>query len=428
VSIVDRATAITLRPNATWPIIAGEPGPAAAIFTGYIAPLAAIGPIASAIGLSLIGIGMGVLGRYREPLVPAVISAVVTYVMILIGVAILSAIASALAPTFGGRKDTLAALKLVGYSYTPAFIAGILSLIPPLAGLEILAALWTLYVFYLGAPTLLLCTKEKALPYTGACVVCAIVIGVIVGGVIGALSFAGIGFGGPRLGMSTTQNQADAVAAVTSAIVANAANAAANTTSGQTTSSTTSTTTQTTNAADAQTTSDPTQTVSQAASSLKSLVTGGKAPVKTISSDDLKTLLPASVGGLSLATSDGNTTSIAGISGTSAQATYGTSDTKIDVAVGDLGNASGLAALANLGASMNVQSNSDQGYEKNVQVNGQQIHEKWDASDKESELLEVVDNRYSVTVTGHGVDMDTALAALQSVDMTKFQALGAATH
>jgi Yip1 domain len=422
VSIVDRATAITRRPNVTWPVIAGEPGPAAAIFTGYVAPLAAIGPIASAIGLSVIGVGMGVFGRYREPLVTAIISAVVTYVMILIGVAILTAIASALAPTFGGRKDSLAALKLVGYSYTPAFLAGILSLIPQLAGLEILAALWTLYVFYLGAPTLLLCTKEKALPYTGMCVVCMIVIGVVVGGVIGALSYAGIGFGGPRLGLGATQNQAAAVAAVTSAIAADAAANAAST-------QTTSTTTQTADAPNAQTTSDPGQAASQVVSSLGSLVSGGKPPVKPISSDDLKTLLPTTAGGLSLATSDGTATTIAGISGTSAQATYGTtSDAKIDLAVGDLGNASGIAALANLGASMDVQSNSDQGYEKNVQVNGQQVHEKWSAPDKESELLEVVNNRYAVTVTGHGVDMDTALAALQSVDMTKFQALGAASH
>ena len=427
-SIVDRATAITLRPNLTWPIIAAEPGPPAAIFTGYVAPLAAIGPIASAIGLSLIGIGIGVLGRYREPLVTAIISAVVTYVMILIGVAILTAIASALAPTFGGRKDTLAALKLVGYSYTPAFIAGVLSLIPQLAGLEIIAALWTLYVFYLGAPALLLCTKEKALPYTAACVVCAVVLGVIVGGIIGALGFAGIGFGGPRLGMTSSQDQAAAVAAVTTAIVANAAQnatAAQNTTTG----TTTTTTTQTADTANAQTTSDPgAAAISQAASSLSAIVTGGKPTVKPISSDDLRTLLPATAGGLSVATSDGTTTTIAGISGTSAQATYGTGDAKIDLAVGDLGNASGLAALAALGASMNVQSSSDQGYEKTVQVNGQQVHEKWSASDKVSDLLEIVGNRYAVTVTGHGVDMDAALSALQSIDMAKFQALGAAAH
>ncbi len=86
----------------------------------------------------------------------------------------------------------------------------------------------------------------------------------------------------------------------------------------------------------------------------------------------------------------------------------------------------GLAAAANLPTTMNVESNEDGGYEKNVDVNGHRVHEKWTNDGKRSDLTEIVDNRFEVSIEGSGVDMDSAVAALRSIDMTKFQALGAA--
>jgi MFS family permease len=189
-SLVDRATAITLRPQTEWPVIAAEPNSFAGIFTGYVAPLAAIGPIALIIGLSIVGIGVPFLGTYRTPLGTSIVQGIVTFVMVLIGVAIMTAIAGWLAPHFGGRRDNVAALKLVGYAYTPAFIAGILGLFPPLSFLEIFAGLWTLYVFYRGAAPLLMSSADKALAYTATCVVCGIVLGFIGMSVAGAVGIA----------------------------------------------------------------------------------------------------------------------------------------------------------------------------------------------------------------------------------------------
>jgi hypothetical protein len=42
--------------------------------------------------------------------------------------------------------------------------------------------------------------------------------------------------------------------------------------------------------------------------------------------------------------------------------------------------------------------------------------------------MEIVNNRYAIGVTGTGVDIATALAALKGVDVAKFQSLGAATR
>ena len=102
--------------------------------------------------------------------------------------------------------------------------------------------------------------------------------------------------------------------------------------------------------------------------------------------------------------------------------------TSIEVDVSDLGNLGGIAAIANMAATLQVESESDSGYEKNVDVDGRRVHEKWTNANKHSELLEIIDNRYAISVTATGVDMDTALGTLRSVDVSKFQALGAASH
>jgi len=62
-------------------------------------------------------------------------------------------------------------------------------------------------------------------------------------------------------------------------------------------------------------------------------------------------------------------------------------------------------------------------YTKTVDVDGRKIHEQWTAAGKKSEVFEIIDNRFAVTVSGSGVDMDTALQALQSVDVAKLAQL-----
>src|SRR6266704_1281620 len=48
--LLERAKNILLKPNAEWPVIAAETTSTGKLYTGYIVPLAAIGPIASIIG------------------------------------------------------------------------------------------------------------------------------------------------------------------------------------------------------------------------------------------------------------------------------------------------------------------------------------------------------------------------------------------
>ena len=85
------------------------------------------------------------------------------------------------------------ALQLVAYSATAAWIGGIFHLIPFLGSLLSLAAgVYTLYLFYLGAPTLRKCTTDKAVVFTIVYVLCAIVVGVLLSWVLLGVTGAGL--------------------------------------------------------------------------------------------------------------------------------------------------------------------------------------------------------------------------------------------
>ena len=96
-------------------------------------PLAAIGPVAQAIGSSVFVHTVPFLGSYRTPIGSAITAAIVSYVLTLAGVYVLALIIDALAPTFDGTKNQLQALKLAAYSSTASWVAGIFTLIPGLS-------------------------------------------------------------------------------------------------------------------------------------------------------------------------------------------------------------------------------------------------------------------------------------------------------
>ena len=123
-ALIERVQAILLKPRETWPVIAAEGGDTASIFTGYVMILAAIPAVAGFIGLTLVGVG-GFGLNYRLPILAGLVQMIVSYLLTLVMVFVLALIVNALAPTFGGTKDSLRALKLVAYGVTASFLGGI---------------------------------------------------------------------------------------------------------------------------------------------------------------------------------------------------------------------------------------------------------------------------------------------------------------
>ena len=178
-NIVERVKKICLSPDAEWPVIAGESTPAVTLITGYVLPLAGVSAVAQLIGSVVIGTSLGPLGTYRMPIGTALGFAITSLVFAVVGVFVLSFIIDALAPTFGAQKNGDLSFKVAAYSGTPAWVAGVLQIIPILGVLAIVGGLYSLYLLYLGLMRLMKSPEDKAVVYTVAVVVAAIVIGVV---------------------------------------------------------------------------------------------------------------------------------------------------------------------------------------------------------------------------------------------------------
>lgn len=185
--IIERVKAILLTPKSEWLVIERERGDPAYLFANYVAILAAIPAVCGFIGTSIIGISLPIVGTVRVGIIFGIASAIVYYLLAFVMVYLMALIIDALAPTFNGQKNQTNALKLAVYSMTPAWLAGIFTLIPALSVLGILG-LYGLYLLWVGLPLLMKVPKEKSIGYAAAVVVCAIVISIVIGAIVGVFT------------------------------------------------------------------------------------------------------------------------------------------------------------------------------------------------------------------------------------------------
>jgi hypothetical protein len=173
-SLVNRAKAIIMTPKPEWAKIALETSAPKDVLLKYALPLILIGPVASFIGSQIFG--YGALGIYIHPtLASSLTVAVITLVSGLVSLFVIAFAANFLSPKFAGKDDFPAAFRLVAYSMTASWLAGIFGLVPALSILSIVG-LYSLYLFYLGATPVMGVPEDKAVGYTAVTVVLAIVV------------------------------------------------------------------------------------------------------------------------------------------------------------------------------------------------------------------------------------------------------------
>jgi hypothetical protein len=186
--LIERAKNILLTPKTEWPAIAGETTTTGDLYKNYVLILAAIPAVAGFIGMSMLGFGL-----FRIGMSIALTASLVGYVLSLVLVYVYGLVINALAPTFGGQKDAMQALKTSVYASTAVYVAGIGGIIPVLGWLISLAgAVYTIYLLYLGLPTTMKCPQEKAVGYTAVSVIVGIVLGWIVSLIVGRITTGGI--------------------------------------------------------------------------------------------------------------------------------------------------------------------------------------------------------------------------------------------
>jgi hypothetical protein len=159
-----RVQDILLRPKETWPVIKSEEMTIAGIYKSYALILAAVSSAAHAIGLLFIGTSfIGI--RYRTSLGGALGEAILAYCVSIASLFVVALLINSVAPKFYSQKNLTNAFKLVAYSWTPTWVAGVLLLIPSLSWLTNLVSLYGFYLLYQGLPILMETPKEKVMVY-----------------------------------------------------------------------------------------------------------------------------------------------------------------------------------------------------------------------------------------------------------------------
>ena len=149
--IIDRARHIIVSPASEWDRVLRDTATIAGLYKNYALIVAAIPAVFTFLSLvtTPFAIALGVAAK--------------AYLLSLAGTAALAFIADFLAPQFKGAANQINAFKLVIFSATPAWVAGVFVVIPVIGGiLSFAGALYSLYVLYLGVPKLLKVPQEKA--------------------------------------------------------------------------------------------------------------------------------------------------------------------------------------------------------------------------------------------------------------------------
>ncbi|MCJ7553797.1 MAG: YIP1 family protein [Ignavibacteriaceae bacterium] len=191
-NLFERAKNILITPKTEWEVIKNEQTSVSDLFTKYVLILALIPAVAGFIGQSLVGISLGPFGSYKMPVERGLLYLVLYYAMTVGAVYLMAFIVDALAPSFGSQKNMLASLKVVVYSYTAAWVAGIFQIFPLLGFLGVIGGLYGLYLLYLGLQTVKETPQDKLVGYFIVIIIVSIVIYFVIGMIVTAIAFGGM--------------------------------------------------------------------------------------------------------------------------------------------------------------------------------------------------------------------------------------------
>jgi hypothetical protein len=445
-NLIERAKNMLLTPKTEWPVVAGEATSIQQLYINYVGPLAVFAAILAFVHVSIIGIHVPFGGgTLREPFAAGLASLVMTLVGAVIGLFIVGIIINVLAPTFGGVRDMRQAMKTAAYAFTPAWLSVVFALLPSFGTLlQFIANCYGIYLLYLGLPIVMRGRKESAAGYTASVVVCTIVLGFVISGVMIAAGGFGLASGafshlipsneaskaeerdqaaatvgnvlGNMLGTDAKGKQDLGAALSKVAAAGDSANAAGKSAGSA--------------AADSAGSAAPpsqadTEKAFGAAGGLVAALggaLGGAHRVAPVDFQTLKALLPATLPDMERTNAAGEAKQGLGMKSTDATGSYKAADgSTVEIAIADVSAVAGLMDVAE--GLPQTTTESDSGYEKDVSLGGRKVHEKFDAHSHHSELQTIVGKRFTVNLTGQGVDMSKLESDLGAVDLAKLEAM-----
>jgi hypothetical protein len=394
--LIARVKGILLTPKTEWPVIAGEPTTVADLYKGYIIWLAAIPPLAAFL----------ITVRFSAGL--ALSQMIVTYVLSLAMVYVVALIVDALAPSFGGTKDRVQALKTIAYCYTASWIAGIAAILPIIGLLVMLAAgIYGIYLLYLGLPHTMKCPQDKAAGYTAVIIIVVLVLSFLIGALVASVTGAGMFMRGASP-FSVAHDSRETTFDKDSTVGKLEQYAKQVEEAGK--------------KMEAAQKSGDKDAQAEAMKTMMGAALGG-GTVEALAPDRLKPFLPESLGGLTRATFSTQRNAAMGMQMTEARATYTSDDGRSwDLQITDTGSAKGLLALAGW-AGIEGENETATGYDKTYHEDGRLIHEQWDRSNSHGEYAVVLGDRFTVKLEGQADSIDDLKAALADLDLAALEAM-----
>lgn len=406
--IIDRARNILTSPKTEWPIAAAEPATTGGLYAGYIAIIAALPAIAGFIKSSLIGTSfLGV--TVRVPFGGGLVRMLLTYLLSLAIVYVMALIINALAPSFGGQKNLLQALKTVAYAWTASWVAGIGILLPWIGLLILLAGgIYGIYLLYLGLPHTMKCPADRAGGYTAVSVIIAIVLSWVVHLVLGVIFFSALG-GAAMTGANFSHTSDNVSVDSNSALGRLAAIGQRAEQAGK--------------ELDAAQKSGDSKAQSAAVGKMIGAISDSNGPVEALAPDQIKTFIPDSIGSLKRSSLSAQRTHAMGMQVSEAQAEYvGEDDQHITLEITDTGGAKGFIAMA-AAMAPEQEKETDHGYEKTYTADGGLIHEEWNSQSRSGEYSIVVGKRFTVKASGNVDRIEQLKQAVGSIDLSKLESL-----
>jgi hypothetical protein len=444
-NLIERAKNMLLTPKTEWPVVAGEATSIQQLYINYVGPLAVFAAIFAFVHVSIIGIHVPFGGgTLREPFAAGLMSLAMTLAGAVIGLFIVGIIINVLAPTFGGVRDMRQAMKTAAYAFTPGWLSVVFALLPSFGTLlQFIANCYGIYLLYLGLPIVMRGRKESAAGYTASVIVCTIVLGFVISGVMIAAGGLGLASGAfshlsPASEASKAEERDQAAATVGNVLgnmlgtdakgkqdlgsalskVAAAGDNASNGKSAEPAAAGSSGSATPPSQADAE------KAFGAAGGLVAALggALGGSHRVAPVDFQTLKALLPATLPGMERTNAAGEAKQGLGMKSTNATGTYKAGDgSTIEIAIADVSAVAGLMDVAE--GMPQTTSESDSGYEKDVSLGGRKVHEKYDTHSHHSELQTIVGKRFTVDLTGEGVDMSKLENDLGAVDLAKLEGM-----
>jgi len=396
-NLIERAKSILLQPKEAWATIDAEATDTATLFTRYAMILAAIPAVCGFIGMSLIGFG-GFGVTIRVPFVSGLVNMIVSYGLSLVGLLVLGFIIDALAPTFGGQKNAIQAQKVAVYASTAALLGGVFSLLPSLAMLGLLAAVYSIYLLYTGLPVLMRSAPEKSVGYTVVVIIAAIVMGVVIGAVSALfMPRSGALFGGADAPAITMNTPGGKVSIDTAGLEA----------AGK-------------KMEEAQKSQNPAAIAAatgDAAKAAAGVLGGGQA----IAAQSLKAALPEKLAGLPRTGFDVQDGAALGLPTSQASAQYGNDDKQLRLEIVDVG---GLGQMAMMAMGM-VQGEKEDPTraEKTWQEGGRTLHQRYDKDGSHAEFKTILKNGLVVSIEGDKIGVKELRGLMSQVDLNGLEGL-----